>query len=211
MAELLRPDETLAVGIVLYDQVEELDFCGPFETFSVAAALSAGKSGHRERPAFTVFTVAEHDDLVKTGGGLRIQPDYSFQLAPPVDIVVVPGGNTEPQLENAALLEWLQHATDHARISASVCTGAFLFGQIGLLEGHNATTHWGALEVLAARFPATRVQQKVRWVDEGSLVTAAGISAGIDMSLHVVERLLGREMAEQTARMMEYRWNEGAE
>ena len=135
MAEPLRPDETLAVAIVLYDEVEELDFCGPFETFSMAAVLSAGEAAHRERPAFSVFTVAERGDLVKTGGGLRIQPNYSFQTAPPVDIVLVPGGDTRPQLENTALLEWLKQATAHARLSTSVCTGAFLLGKLGLLEG----------------------------------------------------------------------------
>jgi transcriptional regulator GlxA family with amidase domain len=211
MGEPLRADETLAVGIVLYDEVEELDFCGPFETFAVAAALSAREPLHRERPAFSVFTVAERAELVKTGNGLRIQPDYGFQSAPPVDIVVVPGGNANPQLENTALLEWLKHATSHARISASVCTGAFILGRLGLLEGRAATTHWGALDELAAMFPRTRVDREVRWVDEDSLITAAGISAGIDMSLHVVDRLLGRQMAEATARMMEYRWNEGGD
>ena len=211
MAEPLRPDETLAVAIVLYDEVEELDFCGPFETFSVAAVLSAGEAAHRERPAFSVFTVAERGDLVKTGGGLRIQPNYSFQTAPPADIVLVPGGDTRPQLENTALLEWLKQATAHARLTTSVCTGAFLLGTLGLLEGRAATTHWGALDNLAATFPNTRVQREVRWVDEGAIITSAGISAGIDMSLHVVERLLGRGLAEETARTMEYRWNEGGE
>jgi transcriptional regulator GlxA family with amidase domain len=208
MAQPLRPDETLAVGVLLYDQVEELDLCGPFETFSVAAALSARNSVPRERPAFTVFTVAERAELVKTGGGLRLQPDYSFQTAPEIDIVVVPGGNAVPQLANTTLLEWLQHATTRARISASVCTGAFLLGRLGLLDGHGATTHWGALDELAAMFPSAKVHRDVRWVDEGALITSAGISAGIDMSLHVVETLLGRNVAEETARMMEYRWNE---
>jgi transcriptional regulator GlxA family with amidase domain len=208
MAESLRPDETLAVGIVLYDDVEELDFCGPFETFSVAAALSREKPAQREREAFTVFTVAERAELVKTGGGLRIQPDYSFQEAPRPDIVVVPGGNSRPQLANTAMLGWLKQATDGARISTSVCTGAFLLGRLGLLDGRAATTHWGALDNLAEMFPGIRIQRDVRWVDEGAVITAAGISAGIDMSLHVVERLLGRKMAEDVARMMEYRWNE---
>jgi transcriptional regulator GlxA family with amidase domain len=211
LAEPLHPEEQLAVGILLYDQVEELDMCGPFETFSVASSVSAGKAAHGERAAFTVFTVAERAELVKTGGGLRIQPDYNFQTAPQVDILIVPGGNAQPQLANTVLLEWLKSAADHARISASVCTGAFLLGRLGLLEGHGATTHWGALDHLAEMFPATQVRREVRWVDEGAVVTSAGISAGIDMSLHLVERLLGRETAEETARIMEYRWNEGGQ
>jgi transcriptional regulator GlxA family with amidase domain len=208
MAEPLRPDETLAVGILLYDQVEELDFCGPFETFSVASSLSTGEGTHREHSAFSVFTIAERAELVRTGNGLRIQPDYSIVTAPQVDILVIPGGYSEPQLANSVLLEWLKFVTAHTRISASVCTGAFLLGRLGLLDGMGATTHWGALENLAAMFPAIQVRHEVRWVDEGAVITSAGISAGIDMSLHLVERLLGREMAEKTARMMEYRWNE---
>jgi transcriptional regulator GlxA family with amidase domain len=211
MAEPLGSGETLAVAILLYDQVEELDLCGPFETFAVAASLSVLEPATRERPAFTVFTVAERTELVKADGGLCIQPDYSFQTAPPVDILVVPGGNARPQLENVALMEWLKSVTAGARISASVCTGAFLLGRLGLLDGHAATTHWGAVEDLAAMFPAARVQREVRWVDEGAVITSAGISAGIDMSLHVVERLLGRKAAEATAHMMEYHWNEGGE
>ena len=207
LAGLIYADEPLTVGIVLYEQVEELDFVGPYETFKAAAFTGAQHLG-RETPALRVFTVAERPELVATSGGLRVQPDYSFADAPPIDLLVIPGGNTRPQLENAAMLDWLRRITPHARVNMSVCTGAFLLGQLGLLDGHAATTHWGSLDRLAERYPSVTVRRDVRWVDEGSVITAAGVSAGIDMGLHVVERLFGREVAETTARYMEYRWNE---
>jgi len=210
MTAPLREDESLGVGILLYDQVEELDFCGPYETFKVASYHAANHL-KRERPPLTVFTVAEHADLIRTSGGLRVQPDYNFANAPTIDILVIPGGSIGPQLTNNAVLEWLAHATSHARINSSVCTGAFLLGKLGLLEGRSVTTHWSALDELARRFPSTSVRREVRWVDDGTVVTSAGISAGIDMSLHLVERLFGRASAEETAHMMEYRWDERAD
>jgi transcriptional regulator GlxA family with amidase domain len=203
----LGDDETLNVGIVLYHNVEELDFCGPYETFKAASFEGAQACG-RETLPFKVFTVAETADLVATGGGLRIQPDYSFADAPQIDLLVVPGGNASAQLENTAMMEWLARITPQARLNTSVCTGAFMLGKVGLLDGRSATTHWASLDKLAEAFPTATVKRDVRWVDEGDVVTAAGVSAGIDMSLHVVERLLGRDVAEATARYMEYRWNE---
>lgn len=200
-------DEPLTVGIVIYDQVEELDFVGPYETFK-AAAFQGARSLGRETPALKVFTVAERAELVTTSGGLRIQPDYGFTDAPRIDLLVIPGGRSGPQLENAAMMEWLRRVTPQAHVKSSVCTGAFLLGELGLLDGHTATTHWGSLDRLAERYPSITVRRDVRWVDEGNIVTAAGVSAGIDMSLHLVERLFGREVAESTARYMEYRWNE---
>jgi len=208
MTSPLRADETLGVGILLYDQVEELDFCGPYETFTAASSQAMRLLGRETRP-LEVFTLAERAEPVKASHGLRVLPDHGFADHPPIDLLVIPGGNTAPQLENVAVLEWLGRVLPQARINTSVCTGAFLLGKMGLLDGHTVTTHWSALDRLAAMFPLARVARDVRWVDEGALVTAAGISAGIDMSLHVVERLLGRAVAESTARYMEYRWNEG--
>ena len=203
----LRDDETLNVGIVLYPNVEELDFCGPYEAFK-AASFQGADLRKRQTMPLQVFTVAETSDLVATGGGLRIQPDYSFADAPQIDLLVVPGGNASGQLENATMMEWLARVTPQARVRTSVCTGAFLLGKVGLLDGRAATTHWASMDRLAEAFPQTTVRRDVRWVDEGDVVTAAGVSAGIDMSLHVIERLLGRDVAEATARYMEYRWNE---
>jgi transcriptional regulator GlxA family with amidase domain len=110
-------------------------------------------------------------------------------------------------MEKQPVLQWLRKVTSQAQLNTSVCTGAFLLGAVGLLDGHAVTTHWSALDALARRFPQARLQREVRWVDEGRLVTAAGISAGIDMSLHLVERLAGLELAEEIAHYMEYRWH----
>jgi transcriptional regulator GlxA family with amidase domain len=193
------------IGIFLYDQVEELDFCGPYETFKSAAYARR----QRERtPEWQVFTVAEDGGLLSTSGDLHIQPHYTFANHPPIDLLLVPGGAANRQLERPAVLEWLRRVAPKAHVNTSVCTGAFLLGAIGLLDGHSATTHISALDNLAQRFPTVTVRRDVRWVDEGPVVTAAGVSAGIDMSLHLVERLDSREMAEEIAAYMEYRWNE---
>jgi len=197
----------LAVGILIFDDVEVLDFCGPFEVFSVAARITEG-----EPPAFTVFTVAERAGLVSARGGLRVQPDYTIADHPPIDLLVVPGGwGTRREVNNATLIAWIARVTAGARLTTSVCTGAFLLAKAGLLAGHAATTHWQSLDRLAASYPDIAVRRETRWVDEGAVVTSAGISAGIDMSLHIVERLLGRERAEATARHMEYVWQDAGQ
>jgi transcriptional regulator GlxA family with amidase domain len=194
----------LAVGILIFDDVEVLDFCGPFEVFSVAARIAEG-----EPPAFTVFTAAERADLVAARGGLRVRPDYTLADHPPIDLLVVPGGwGTRREVNNTDLIAWIARVAAGSRLTTSVCTGAFLLAKAGLLEGRAATTHWQSLDRLAASYPDIEVRRETRWVDEGAVVTSAGISAGIDMSLHIVERLLGRERAEATARHMEYIWQD---
>ena len=205
MTSFPRTDETFNVGIFLYDGVEELDFCGPFEVLKAAASI---RSARRQNPAWRVFTVAEEPGLLKTSGELLIQPHFTFHDHPRIDLLLVPGGRTNLQMEKATVLAWVGNVTSHAQLNTSVCTGAFLLGAAGLLDGHAVTTHWSALDELARQFPSARVRREVRWVDEGRLVTAAGISAGMDMSLHLVERLAGRELAEEVARYMEYRWQE---
>lgn len=205
MTSLSHTEQTFNIGIFLYDQVEELDFCGPFETFKSAAHFRRINDFH---PDWHVFTIAEEPGILKTSGELLIQPNFTFHDHPHIDLLIIPGGNTPPQLERPAVLEWARKVSQEAQLNTSVCTGAFLLGVMGLLDGRKATTHWGSLDRLAERFPTTQVQRDVRWVDEGPVVTAAGVSAGIDMSLHLVERLSGREMAEHVAHYMEYRWNE---
>ncbi len=194
----------LTVGILIFDDVEVLDFCGPFEVFSVAARIAAD-----EPPAFTVFTVAERAGLVAARGGLRVRPDYTLADHPPIDLRVVPGGwGTRREVGNAALIAWIARVAAGARLTTSVCTGAFLLAKAGLLEGRAATTHWQSLDRLAATYPDIEVRRETRGGDEGVVVTSAGTSAGIDMSLHMVERLLSRERAEATARHMEYDWRD---
>ncbi len=207
---LLQENETLSVGIVIFDQVEVLDFCGPFEVFSVTTNMVEQQHTDKKGP-FHVFTIAEQSRLVATRGGMLVQPHFTIADHPHIDIIIVPGGfGTRKEIDNPVLMEWLAKVTRQTRLTTSVCTGSFLLAKVGVLAGHSATTHWASLDRFAQAFPQVQVQREVRWVDDGTVITSAGVSAGIDMSLHVVEHLLGREQAEQTARQMEYVWQENA-
>ncbi|HEX2909728.1 MAG TPA: DJ-1/PfpI family protein [Chloroflexia bacterium] len=209
MGENLNQNEPLNVGILIFNEVEVLDFCGPFEVFSVTRRTGVNSQDETNKP-FAVFTIAETDRIVRTRGGMLVQPHYNIQNHPPVDILVVPGGwGTRKEVDNPVLIEWLAKISGETQLNTSVCTGAFLLAKTGLLDGHKATTHWLSLDRMEQTFPRVQVIRNTRWVDEGAIISSAGISAGIDMSLHIVERLLGREVAEQTARQMEYSWNEG--
>ncbi len=190
------------IGILIFDDVEVLDFCGPFEVFSVAARIveEAGAS-----PPITVFLVAERAGLVKCVGGLKVQPDYTIENHPLIDLLLVPGGwGTRREVDNPRLIEWIRAQDARTQLTTSVCTGAFMLGRAGLLEGHRATTHWASIERLHQSLPTVTVLENTRFVDEGKIVTSAGISAGIDMTLHLVGRLYSEEIARQTARRMEY-------
>jgi transcriptional regulator GlxA family with amidase domain len=196
---------TWTVGIYLFDGVEVLDFAGPFEVFSTAARLH----GHQEPPSpppFVVATVAQGAGPVVARGGLRLQPSFGLLDHPRLDVVIVPGGVVDGELARLDAAEWLRRVAPGARITASVCTGAFLLAQAGLLDGLQATTHWEDLAELRRLFPTVHVVEGERWVDQGPIVTSAGISAGIDMSLHLVARLAGEELARLTARQMQYDW-----
>ncbi len=190
------------IGILLFDDVEVLDFCGPFEVFSVAAKIGAESGGD---PPFTVFTLAERAGLVRAVGGLKVQPDYTIDDHPPISLLLVPGGwGTRREVDNSRLIEWIRAQDAQTDLTTSVCTGAFLLGRAGLLEGHRVTTHWASIERLRQSLPGATILENVRFVDEGKIVTSAGISAGIDMALHLVARLGGDDLARQTARRMEY-------
>ena len=182
------------VQILVFPGVELLDFAGPAEVFIVAA----------EGKAFDVRTVAAAVDPVATMGGVRIVPDFTFASAPRADVVVVPGGD----LRNVgdAARAWVLRAAGEAQILMSVCMGALLLGRLGLLDGMEATTHTWGLDPLRAAAPRCSVVSDRRFVDAGKVVTAAGVTAGIDAALHVVRRLLGDEAARWTAEeWMEYR------
>ncbi len=192
------------IGVLIFDDVEVLDFCGPFEVFSMAARLAqtAGKE-----PALTLFTLAERADgqPIRCIGGLLVQPHYHLDNHPPIDLLVVPGGwGTRREAENPRLITWIRAQAAQAQFITSVCTGTFLLGKAGLLEGLRVTTHWGSLERLRDSLPGATVLENTRYIDEGAIVTSAGVSAGIDMALHLVARLYGDELAQQTARQMEY-------
>jgi len=191
------------VGILIFPNVEVLDFCGPFEVFSVTRL---NEDARREEPSpFEVLLVAETMDTVVATGGLKVIPDVTLATCPPLDILVVPGGwGTRAEMKNARLLEWIGERGRQVETLTSVCTGSMLLGQAGLLDGRRATTHWRALGWMRDSFPAVTVEEKLHVVEDGHVVTSAGISAGIDMALRVVTRLHGERIGRETARHMEY-------
>ena len=191
------------VGIVVFENVEVLDFCGPFEVFSVTRL---NEEKRREEPSpFTVFLVAEPTSPVVATGGMKVLPDYDLDSCPQVDILVVPGGwGTRKEMNNERLLKWINDRSRQVETLTSVCTGALLLGKAGLLDGKRATTHWRSLDWMQKLFPKVMVEKRLHFVEEGALFTSAGISAGIDMSLKVVARYCGEAIARATARHMEY-------
>lgn len=185
------------VGILIFPDVELLDFCGPYEAFTASRL-----DGER---CFNTFTVAESMEPVNAAAGLKFLPDFTLESAPHIDVLVVPGGQgTRREIDNPAMIEWIKGIAGSAELTTSVCTGSFLLGKAGLLEGGSATTHWGSIERMRETFPNVEVLQDVRFVDDGAIVSSAGVSAGIDMSLHVIERLCGVDAAQSSARLMEY-------
>jgi len=196
---------TKHVGIFIFDDVEILDFTGPFEVFSTASRIKARQTPGASK-LFEVFTIAETSGLVKARGGLAISPAYDFTNHPLVNVLVIPGGIVTAELQKPRVVAWVQQNAESAELTASVCTGAFLLGQAGLLNGKAATTHWEDIADLHTMFPKVSVQKDIRWIDEGDVITSAGISAGIDMSLHLIARLAGEELAIDTARQMEFDW-----
>ena len=191
------------VAILLFDDVEVLDFAGPFEVFSVA-----GRRAGRGEPAFVVSTVANRPGPVVARNGLTLVPQFTVADCPPSEIFVVPGGyGSRALLTDVGLLEWVRRRHAEAELTLSVCTGALVLGAAGLLDRLEATTHQGALDELRRWAPTSTIRPDARIVDNGRVILSGGISAGIDMSLHVVARLLGKEEAIETARYMEYDWN----
>lgn len=195
------------LAIYIFDEVEVLDFAGPFEVFSVCG-LRTGK----EKP-FNVYTVAQQE-LVTARNQLKIIPHYLMDSCPIPDILLLPGGGgiypdgtpfgSRREMNNAPLLDWIREKNKTAEMLLSVCTGSLLLGKAGLLEGLSATTHWKAVDVMRAVAPNTTILPEERWVDNGRIILSAGISAGLDMSLYVISKLLGKETADETAKYMQY-------
>jgi transcriptional regulator GlxA family with amidase domain len=193
------------LAILVFDDVEVLDFAGPYEVFS-RTRLRPGIESRRsdEHAPFEVFTIAASDGPVTAIGGLHILPDHTFATSPPIDILVVPGGfGTRRLLEDAPVLAWIQETASAASLTTSVCTGSLLLAKAGLLRNRRATTHWGALDILASLDPTIHVEPDRVFVDD-TVITSAGVSAGIEMSLHVVEKLHGAAVADETAHYIEY-------
>lgn len=187
------------VGILLFDDVEVSDFAGPFEVFSVTTL----DNGYRP---FEVKTVSENGNIINACNGLKMQPDFSFNTMTSFDILIIPGGlgAREREIHNDKIIAWIKNQMKTVQLMASVCTGALLLAKAGLLDNKKATTHWASYERLEKEFPKVDVQREVKFVDEDNLITSGGISAGINMSFHIVKRLLGSQIAEETAKRMEY-------
>jgi transcriptional regulator GlxA family with amidase domain len=193
------------VGILIFPDVEVLDFCGPFEVFSVTRLNEQAR--REESSPFEVLLVAEQAAPVTTTGGMQVTPHVTLESCPKLDILVVPGGwGTRKEIKNARLLAWITARAKEVETLTSVCTGSMLLGQARLLDGRHATTHWRSLSWMRESFPAVTVEEKLHVVEDGNVLTSAGISAGIDMALKVVARYFGETVARATARNMEYRY-----
>ena len=192
------------IGLLLFDDVEVLDFAGPFEVFSVCGRRS-------QLELFQVLTVSERGQAISARNALVVTPSHSFASCPPLDILLVPGGyGTRREMRNQVVLEWVTQRARTCEFLLSVCTGSLVLGSAGLLEGHHATTHHMAFPELRAAAPGATIHEGVRIVDNGTLLCSSGVSAGIDMSLYLVARLHGDDIAMECARYMEYEghWND---
>ncbi|WP_205678721.1 DJ-1/PfpI family protein [Aquisphaera insulae] len=191
------------VGILIFPEVEVLDFCGPFEVFSVAPL---DEERRRDEPApYEVVLIAEGQGTVIATGGLKVVPDHDLVAAPSLDVLIVPGGwGTRREMSNDRLLSWIARQARRGTTMASVCTGSLLLGKAGLLDGKRATTHWRALEDMRAWFPTVTIVEDEHIVQDGNLITSAGIAAGIDLALRMVAAHHGDTVARATARYMEY-------
>jgi len=193
-------DQQWKIGILLFNEVEVMDFAGPFEVLSITTYL-----GSNDRP-FDVKTVAQTKEVVRARYGLQVLPDYSFADKPDFDILIIPGGYGAEEIEihNDIVISWIKDQMKKVTLITSVCTGAFLLAKAGLLDGKKATTHWMDVDRLEREFGKIIVERNVKYVDEGSIITSGGISAGINMSFFLIVKLLGQEIARTTAKRMEY-------
>ena len=189
-----------SVGILLFNEVEVLDFAGPFEVFSLATV-----SGTNDK-LFNVHTLSENGKMITARNGLQVQPDFSFTNLPALDLIIIPGGYGAEEIEihNEYVITWIKEQASQVKIVASVCTGALLLAKTGLLDGLQATTHWMDIDRLEKEFPHVSVQRNRKFVDEGAIITSGGISAGINMAFHLVSKLCGKQVAIDTAKRMEY-------
>lgn len=189
----------LNVGIFIFNDVELLDFAGPYEVFSVASEMHDYKY-------FSVFTISENGDMIKTVNGLKVQPDYSFDTHPNMDILLIPGGvGSRKLIKNARVLDWVKKNYLRTEITCSVCSGALVLGKLGLLDNLISTTHHQVIDLLKEVAPLTNIDKGERYIDNGKIMTSAGISAGIDLALHIVNKIYGIEAEQKTIEHMEYR------
>lgn len=205
----MKISSTRRVAILVFDEIEVLDFAGPFEVFSVANRV-ARKKGAQVDP-FNVCLVADRHRTIKARGNFPVVPHKAVTEVDRTEVLIVPGGVVDQPLGDDAVIEWVARLSAQSELTASVCTGAFILAAAGLLQDLSVTTHWEDAADLRAAYPDIDVRENVSWIDQGKIVTSAGISAGIDMSLHLVRRLIGKDVARATARQMEYVWQDRGE
>ncbi len=188
-----------SVAIFVFDGVEELDFVGPWEVLRVWERLAP------EEAAVRVFTLAAAEGTIECAKGLRVVPDETWATAPPIDVLVYPGGmGTRPHIGDEAIRSWVRDTATRGALMTSVCTGSLVYADAGLLDGRPASTHWASLDDLASLGKDVEVRPDDRYVDSGGVITASGVSAGIDMALHLVRRLDSEERARRVRRYIQY-------
>jgi putative intracellular protease/amidase len=190
---------TKNLAILIFDGVQIIDYTGPYETF--------GHAYSDEEPLFNIYTVAKTSDAITTAMGMSVNPKYTFVSAPEPEVLLIPGGNVERQLSDENVVNWVQGQAKKATITMSVCNGALILAKAGLLDGLEATTTFALIPKLQEAAPKTRVVDNKRYVDNGTIITTAGLSSGIDGSLHVIQRLFGKGIAQMAALGMEYNWD----
>jgi len=188
----------IKVGIYIFNDVEVLDFAGPFEVFSLATKNNIS--------IFEVFTISGKEEMINAKNGLKVKSNFSFSDNFEIDILIIPGGYGAEKFEikNKTVLNWIIEQSKKVDILASVCTGALLLAECGILRNKKATTHWMDLDRLESDYPDIDVIRNVKYVDEGKILTSGGISAGINMSFYIIKRLFGIDIAKLTAKRMEY-------
>lgn len=193
------------VGILIFNEVEVLDFAGPFEVFSRTRIEKGAESRRSDDSApFKVFTVSVKEEIIIATGGLKIFSDYTFKNFPKIDILVIPGGlGTRALLNNEDVLNWIKSVSNEAEITSSVCTGSLLLAKAGLLDNKRATTHWGAIGALKSINKNIQVVDNRRIVND-EIITSAGVSSGIDMAFMIIENLYGEHVANDTAKYIEF-------
>ena len=185
------------VAILIYQDVFLMDFCGPLEIFNDASK--------EDTPLFEVFTVSPENKSIKSHTNTEITANYTIDNCPMPDILVIPGGNLNLASENKKLADWIKNTSFKSKITMSVCTGAFILADLGMLDNLEATTWYGANERLQKKFPKIKVVSGKRYTDNGKIITTAGVSGGVDGALHVVETLFGKETAQKTAKFIEWK------
>lgn len=194
---------TLNIGLLVFDDAEELDFIGPWEVFTMSNEVFETTAPDREKD--NVFLIAEGCRTIRCAKGLRVETDHTLESCPPLDVLLIPGGQgTRREVNNETLLAWINEVGETATWMTSVCTGSLLLTAAGPAKDKRVTTHWGFIDALRKRGDAKEVLENIRYVRDGNIVTAAGVSAGIDMALWLTGQLHGIDHARQVQKGMEY-------